>query len=233
MNLGLEGKLAVVVGATGNTGGPIAGALEAEGCKVIRLARKGNVTYRVDLMDSADVEAVMQTIKVNHGNPDIIVHVAGGSVDVKDAMSRASDWAKVWRLNIGAAIDINRAFLPAMTAKGFGRIVHLSSNAVKLAIGHAPYQSAKAALEGYVRAMGKEVAATGVTVNAVSPGAIYTEGRYLYSQDEGWNRSFWDCYLPAKRWGRGEDIAAAVMYLCSVGAGYVTGSILDVDGGMR
>lgn len=231
MNLGIEGKLALVVGATGDTGLPIAQALAAEGCKVVGLARGGDVTYRVDLMDSADVDAMVQTVRVNYGHPDIIVHVAGGSADIKDAMSKSSDWSKVWQLNIGAAIDINRVFLPAMMANGFGRIVHLSSNAVKLAIGHAPYQSAKAALEGYVRAMGKHVAASGVTVNAVSPGAIYTEGKYLYSQDEEWNRSFWECYLPAKRWGVGSDVAAAVLYLC--GAGYVTGSVLDVDGGMR
>lgn len=237
MNLGIEGKVALVVGATGDTGSAIVAALRDEGCKVVGVARGTKPTptefYRFDLMREADVQALIDRVWHDHGAPDIIVHVAGGSLGVKEALTPWKQWELVMRLNLGAGHDLNRAFLPIMVQRGWGRIVHLTSNAVKLAIGNAPYAAAKAALDGYVKALGKQFASTGVVVSAVSPGPIFTTGRFLYTQPPAWNAEFWKNYVPAERWGRGEELAAAVAFLCSKHASYMPGAIVDVDGGMR
>jgi 3-oxoacyl-[acyl-carrier protein] reductase len=224
MDLGIAGKRALVVGGTKSTGSAVVKALRDEGVEVTTLARSG-----------ADINANCMAPQERpiHGDPDIIVHVVGGSVGVKDPMSMSSQYREVWRLNIGNAIAINNAVLPAMIERGWGRIVHLSSNAVKLAIGHVPYASAKAAVEGYVRNMGKELAPKGVVMTAVRPGPIYSEGKYLYSQSKEWTDEFQEKYVPMKRWGRPEELASVVCFLCSDKASYMAGAIIDVDGGMR
>lgn len=245
MNLGIEGKLALVVGATGDTGRAVALELGAAGCRVMGVARDAERLvalraelakfwpYRSDITEAHQVDGLVSSIHTDHGAPDIIVHVAGGSAGVKDALLPSSEWAKVWQLNLGAAIDINRAFIPAMLLRGWGRIVHFSSNGVSLAIGNCPYTSAKSAVEGYVRTISKQFSARGVVISAVRPGPIYTEGRPLYSQAAEQKEKFLETYVPMRRWGRGEEIAGAVAFLCSERASYMAGSIVDVDGGMR
>jgi 3-oxoacyl-[acyl-carrier protein] reductase len=222
MDLGIAGKKALVVGGTKSTGSAVVKALRDEGVEVKTIARSGADT-NVDLMHCG--------VWLDVGEPDIIVHVVGGSMGIKEPDS--PQYAKVWQLNIGNAIALNNLCLPAMTRKGWGRIVHLSSNAVKLAIGHVPYASAKAAVEGYVRNMGKELAPKGVVMTAVRPGPIFSEGKYLYSQSEEWTKDFQEKYVPMKRWGRPEELASVVCFLCSDKASYMAGAVIDVDGGMR
>lgn len=242
MDLGIAGRRALVVGATGDTGRAVARELAAAGCKVIGVARNefklaavaaelvdGFRLLQADISESKDLARIVEAA----GSPDIVVHVAGGSAGIKDPMLPSSEWAKVWQLNLGAAHDLNRQFLPGMSERGWGRIVHFSSNGTQLAIGHAPYTSAKCAVEGYVRTMSKLHSARGVVIAAVRPGPIYTEGRPLYSQDEESKRRFFDSYVPMRRWGRGDELAGAVAFLCSQRASYMAGAIVDVDGGMR
>lgn len=227
MDLGIAGKKALVVGSTKETGTAVRYALLKEGAEVVGVARVG-ADINADLMDGA--QAVISAVKEA---PDIIVHVAGGSMGIKNSLSSSEDWIKVWKLNLGVAIDINRAFLPSMLSKGWGRIVHFSSNGVKLAIGNAPYTSAKAAVEGYVRTVSKEVSARGVVITAVSPGPIKTDGQFMYSQDDSWTKLFWEKYVPIRRWGNGSEVGALVAFLCSQHSSYMTGAVVDVDGGMR
>jgi 3-oxoacyl-[acyl-carrier protein] reductase len=223
-------KTALVVGSTKETGSAIVQSLRDEGHKVIGIARSG-ADITLDLMDQRQfTQAVLDN---QFGSPDIIVHVVGGSYGIKDPLTPASDYAKVWRLNLGIAIDINNLCIPMMIQRGWGRIVHLSSNAVKLAIGHCPYASAKAAIEGYVRNIGKEFGSKGVVITAVRPGPIYTEGRYLYSQGKEWTDQYQESYVPMKRWGKGGELAGLVSFLCSEKASYMAGAIVDCDGGMR
>lgn len=244
MDLGLKDKLALIVGATGNTGRAVALALAQEGCRLALIARGaerlyavgkevGGLTIPADITDQAQLGAALDAIPRDIGVPDVIVHVAGGSMGIKDWRLSSADWAKVWQLNIGAAIDINRAFTPAMIQRGWGRIVHFSSNGTKLAIGNAPYTSAKHAVEGYVRTVSKELGARGVVVTAVRPGPIFTEGRFLYSQPDAWRDDFFAKYVPMNRWGNADELAAVVAVLCSQRASYMAGAIVDVDGGMR
>lgn len=207
--------------------------LKFDGCEVAGVARSGEVTYRADITDQVQLNELIRTVVDGFGVPDIVVHVTGGSGGIRDAMLPSSEYVKVWQLNLGAAHDINRAFLPTMAERGWGRVVHFSSNGVKLATGNSPYTSAKSAVEGYVRTMSKLYSAKGVVISAVSPGPIDTPGLFMYSQSAEWTKAFHEKYVPMGRWGKAEEVAGAVALLCSDRASYMAGTILDVDGGMR
>ena len=222
MDLGIQGRKAVVLGGTKDTGKAITDALRREGVEVLAIGR-----------DSFNLDGPLHGLIEAAGKPDIVVHVVGGSIGFKDATGPAITYSRVWYHNLGQAIDLNNAFIPSMLERGWGRIVHFSSNGVKLAIGNAPYTSSKAAIEGYVRTYSKELSAKGVVMTCVSPGPIYTEGRFMYSQDKDWTDSFFDSYVPMRRWGRPDEISGLVAFLCSEHASYMAGAIVDCDGGMR
>lgn len=244
MNLGIEGKRALVVGGTGNTGLAVVAALAAEGAKVAAVARQtrlaasaqaGARTFAADLLIEDEMNEAIRWA-ADLGAPDIIVHVIGGSAGVRDSSLPSSEWARVWRLNVGVPHDFNRAFLPGMAARGWGRVVHFSSNGVKLATGNSPYTSAKAAVEAYVRTMARQWCDRGVVISAVAPGPIFTDGPnqpFIYRQSDAWTADFFRSYVPMKRWGRGDEIGRAVAFLCSEVASYMAGAIVPVDGGMR
>ena len=227
MMLGIEGRTALVVGASRGIGLEIVRELAAEGCKVIPVSR----THGWDLMPQGAPEAFCASIADRP--PEIIVHVLGGSQGIVDPLAPSSEWAKVWRLNLGIAIDINRAFLPAMQRNLWGRIVHISSNAPRIGTGYCPYTSAKAALDGYVKMVSKEVSRDGVVIAAVAPGIVHTPGRYFASLDSKQQDEYFHKYLPIQRFGRAEEVAKAVAYLCSEHSGYMAGSIVPMDGGAR
>ena len=227
MILGIEGRTALVVGASRGIGLEICRELKVEGCRVIPVSR----SHGWDLMPQGAPEAFCASIAETP--PDIIVHVLGGSQGITDALAPSSEWAKVWRLNLGIAIDINRAFLPAMRANGWGRIVHISSNAPRIGIGYCPYTSAKAALDGYVKMVSKEVSRDGVVIAAVAPGIVHTPGRYFASLDSKQQDEYFQKYLPIQRFGRAEEVAKQVAFLCSQHSGYMAGSIVQMDGGAR
>lgn len=232
MDLGIKGKLALVVGASRGMGKAAATELEQAGCTVVRVSRSAG-DYRLDITDEEHRNAFIDAVHRERGAPDIIVHVTGGSAGIRDEMLPWSEWQKVLTLNLGAAHEINRAFLPVMVQRGWGRIVHFSSNGTKLGTGRAPYIAAKHALEGYVQIMSRLYSAKGVITSAVRPGPIYTPGLFIYSQDEAWTKAFMEKYVPMGRWGTDEEVAAAVALLCSDRASYMAGVIVDIDGGMR
>lgn len=245
MNLGIAGKRALVVGASRDSGLAVTDALLQAGCTVYAVARDrellaklerdagGKLEYlATDLMAHGATHNLVRWLN-ERGLPDIVVHVIGGSVGVKDPLSSTKDWSRVWYYNLGIAVEINRAILPELCGRGWGRIVHFSSNACKLAIGAPPYASAKAAVEEYVRTMGKTYAKQGVVITAVRPGPIETAGRFMYSQDANWTEKFQNAYVPIGRWGKPQELARVVAFLCSDGSSYMPGAIVDVDGGMR
>ena len=133
MNLGIEGRIALVVGASKGIGLEVARELKAEGCRVFTVSRTGKTDFNIDLMDEASVDALVVAMSFNP--PDIIVHVVGGSQGLTGTLLPSSDWAKVWRLNLGIAHDINRVYIPMMQRNKWGRIIHLSSNATRIGSG--------------------------------------------------------------------------------------------------
>lgn len=231
MNLGIEGRTALIVGASKGIGLEIARELRAEGCKVYTVSRTGNTDFNMDLMEEGQPGLLCAALTLTP--PDIIVHVLGGSQGLTATLGPASDWAKVWRFNLGIAHDINCAFIPRMRANGWGRIIHLSSNAARTGGGYCPFTSAKAALDGYVRTVSKEFSKDGVIISAVAPGIIHTEGRYYASLNKDEQEEYFDKYLSIQRFGRAEEVSKWVAFLASEHAGYMAGSIVSVDGGAR
>jgi NAD(P)-dependent dehydrogenase (short-subunit alcohol dehydrogenase family) len=241
MKLGIEGKRAVVLGASKGMGRAVALALAENGVRVAAVARSNDALrsmsvsdyYAADLTRDSDLFDTITWIKDSFGSPDILVHVMGGSAGIRDHLLPSSEWVKVWRLNLGIAQDINREFIPAMAARGWGRVVHFSSNGVKLGTGNVPYISAKGAVESYVKNLSRMYSPQGVVITAVSPGPIYTPGLFMYSQNQEWTDAFYEKYVPMKRWGRASEVGGAVAFLCSEHASYMAGAIVPIDGGMR
>lgn len=231
MNLGIEGRTALVVGASKGIGLEVARELRAEGCKVYTVSRSGNTDFNLDLMSYGSVDLLVHGLKLVP--PDIIVHVVGGSQGITSTLCSSMDWAKVWRLNIGIAHDINRVYIPMMQANKWGRIIHLSSNATRVGSGYSPYTSAKAALEGYVKSVSREFSKDGVIITALAPGIVHTPGRYFASLDSKQQEEYFNKYIPTQRFGRAEEIAKAVAFLASDHAGYMAGAVVQIDGGAR
>ena len=225
MNLGIEKRVALVIGASRGIGLEITRELRAEGCEVQTASR----TEGYDLMTEEGVERLLATM----APPDILIHVMGGSQGFTKTLSSSLDWGKVWRLNLCAAHDINRHYIPMMQRNKWGRIVHISSNATRIPTGYAPYTSAKAALEGYIRIVGNEFSRDGVIITGVAPGIIHTPGRYWASLDSKAQEEYFNKYLPIGRFGRSEEVAKAVAFLASDHSAYMAGSILAIDGGAR
>lgn len=227
MMLGIEGRTALVVGASRGIGQEVARTLKAEGCKVIPVSR----THGYDLMPEDGPAKLIEAIRDTP--PDIIVHVLGGSQGMTQTLAPASVWAKVWRLNLGIAHELNCAFIPTMQRNRWGRIVHISSNAHRIGTGYCPYACAKAALDGYVKVVSREFSKDGVIIAAVAPGIVHTEGRYYASLSDDERTAYFDKYLPIQRFGRAEEVANLVAYMCSDHSGYMPGSIVAIDGGAR
>lgn len=246
MELGISGKVALVVGASKNIGRAVAEILAMEGCQIVAIARdraalksiavpfgRNNFFYDADLQKEGEPARLVKWLREMEAVPDIIVHALGGSNGITDPWGSADDYAKVWRLNMGIAHDINRAFMPAMIAKGWGRIVHFSSVATTANIGYVPYASAKHAVEGYVKNISKEVSRHGVIVSAVRPGAFPYPGRYLADLPAAEKAAWIAEHIPQRRYGEAAECARVVAFLCSENASYMAGAVVAVDGGHR
>lgn len=240
MNLGISGRTALVVGAGSAIGVEIARELWSEGCTVISIDRTAEdsetarrISIRCDLMPEGEPERIAEYITARHGAPDIIVHVIGGSQGITSMLAPSSEWAKVWRLNLGIAHDLNRAFLPSMQSAKWGRIIHISSNTTRIGSGYGPYSSAKSALDGYVKVFSREVSKDGVIITAVAPGIVHTPGRYYASLDSKQADEYFAKYIPIQRWCRAEEIAKVVAFMSSDHSSYMAGSIVSIDGGAR
>lgn len=248
MNFGIENRIALITGASRGIGKAISIALAKEGTRCILVSRSSDNLEKLrseltnpdqhsfvvaDLMETEGILAVVDTAH-SIGTLDIIVHNLGGSAGVFDAMSPAADWAKVWHYNVGICHELNRLLLPKMIEQQWGRIVHISTLSTETYNGYAPYVSAKCALKGYIKTISRQMAKHNVIVTAVSPGAIYSEGRHfarLQKEDPALLEKYFDEHLPARRLGTGEDVAASVAFLCSEQASFMVGSIVSVDGG--
>ena len=180
--MNLSNRTAVVTGASKGTGAAITDRLRAEGVTVVGVARTApadaGLFVTADLTTPDGTAAVAEAVRAGFGTPDIVVHTLGGSSSPAGGYAVLDDdlWAAELRLNLLAAVRLDRALLPGMTERGTGAIVHVSSIQRRMPLHEATlgYAAAKAALTTYSKGLSNEVAAHGLRVNVVSPGAIRT-----------------------------------------------------------
>ena len=239
----LSGKCALVTGASGGIGGAIARALHAQGATVgLSGTRRdaleslaGELKERVqvlpcDLTDSAAVDALVGQSEQAMGQLDILVNNAGLTRDGLAMRMKDEDWHKVLEVDLTAGFRLARAALRGMMKRRFGRIVGISSVVgVTGNPGQGNYAASKAGMIGMSKALAAEVASRGITVNCVAPGFIQSPMTDALNAQQK-ERLLGG--IPTGRLGEGNDVAAAVVYLASQEAAYVTGQTLHVNGGM-
>ncbi len=244
----LTGKVALVTGATGGIGAAIATALHAQGAKVAITGRreaelaalaealaKGRGSDRVlvapaDLADPAAPAALVETVEAGLGPLDILVNNAGFTRDMLALRMGDADWNAVLEVDLTAPFRLARSALRGMMKRRAGRIISIASIVgVTGNAGQANYAAAKAGLIGMSKSLAQEVATRGVTVNVVAPGFVKTAMTDALPEAA---RTALLTRIPTQRMGAPEDIAAAVTYLASTEAGWVTGQTLHVNGGM-
>ena len=239
----LEGKCALVTGASGGIGGAIAQALAASGAKVALSgtrvepleALKASIGERAfvcpgDLGDAAATEKLFKDAEAALGQVDILVNNAGLTRDGLAMRMKDDDWQKVIDVNLSAGFRLSRAALRGMMKRKWGRIVGITSIVgVTGNPGQANYAAAKAGMIGMSKALAQEVASRGITVNCVAPGFIVSPMTDALTDDQ---KTRLLGGIPLGRMGNAAEVAAAVVYLASDQAAYVTGQTLHVNGGM-
>ena len=240
----LTDQVAVVTGAARGIGLGIASVLAAEGAQVVvvdvdagedaaaELRARGLAALAVDadVTDRSSVDAMAAAVTSELGRIDIVAANAGIYPFAELATMDEEMWGRVMDLNVGGAVRTVQACLPAMVARGYGRIVLTSSitGPVTGQPGFAHYGASKAAMLGFMRSAAVELASTGVTINAVMPGNVSTPG-FADTSDEHQRRMLTS--IPMGRYAEPEEVGWAVRFLASPEAGYITGQTLIVDGG--
>jgi 3-oxoacyl-[acyl-carrier protein] reductase len=196
--------------------------------KAQELAREvGATAYKCDVSSSAQVERVVAQIKADFGGIDLLVNNAGVAQDKLFQDITDEDWRKMMGVNLDGTFFVTRAVVPDMISREYGRIVNVSSMwGTDGASMETHYSASKAGVIGLTKALAKELAPTGITVNAVAPGAIDTDMMKTYTDDE---LKEFVAEIPFGRLGRPEEVAEAVMFLLS--ADYITGEVLSIRGG--
>jgi 3-oxoacyl-[acyl-carrier protein] reductase len=240
----LSGRTALVTGASGGIGRAIARALHAAGANVVLSGTRAEAleSLKTDLGDraavapcnlavAAEVDELVRRAEAAAGAPvDILVNNAGITRDNLSMRMKDEEWDQVIAVDLTAAFRLSRAVLRNMMKKRWGRIVTITSIVgITGNPGQANYAAAKAGLIGLSKSLAAEVASRNITVNCVAPGFIVTPMTDALTGDQ---RSALLARIPATRLGEGGDVAAAVVYLASNEAGYVTGQTLHVNGGM-
>jgi len=239
----LTGKVALVTGASGGIGGAIARALHAQGATVVlsgtrtealealktELGERAHVVA-CNLADAASVEALPKAAEAAAGPIDILINNAGVTRDNLFMRMKDEEWDQVIAVDLTAAFRLSRAVLRGMMKKRWGRIVSITS--VVGAVGNpgqGNYAAAKAGLAGMTKSLAAEVASRNITVNCVAPGFIATAMTDVLTDAQ---KQAINDRIPAGRMGTADEIAAAVVYLASEEAAYVTGQTLHANGGM-
>ena len=240
----LSGKTAMVTGASGGIGGAIAKTLHGQGAKVVLSGTRaealealraelgeGAFIAAANLSDIASIEALPKAAEEAAGaGIDILVNNAGITKDNIFMRMKDEEWDQVIAVNLTAAFRLSRAVLRGMMKKRWGRIIQITS--VVGATGNAGqgnYAAAKAGLVGMTKSLAAEVASRNITVNAVAPGFIQTAMTDVLTDQQ---KEMIGQRIPAGRMGMPGEIAAAVAYLASQEAAYVTGETIHVNGGM-
>ena len=241
----LTGKVAIVTGASRGIGRDIAALMAARGATVVAAARGENAADTVktiqdaggraelaslDVTDDASITAMVGGALERHGRIDVLVNNAGIARDQLMLRMKRDDWDQVIATNLTAAFTCVQAVLKPMVKQRNGRIISISSVVGQMGnAGQANYAASKAGLIGFSKALAREVASRSITVNVVAPGFIETDmTKALMDKAQG----DWASQIPLGRLGTTQDVAAAVCFLASDEASYITGQVLAVNGGM-
>ena len=239
----MQGKIALVTGATRGIGRAVAEELASKGAFVIGTAtsEKGAESISaylgekgrglvLNVADQASIDAVLEYIKQEFGDIDILVNNAGITRDNLLMRMKDEEWFDILQTNLSSVYHLSKAMLRTMMKKRFGRIINIGSVVGSMGnAGQTNYCATKAGLIGFSKALAKEVASRGITVNVVAPGFIATDMTEVLSEELKNNLL---TKIPAGRLGKPKDIAKAVAFLASDDAAYINGTTLHVNGGM-
>jgi 3-oxoacyl-[acyl-carrier protein] reductase len=250
MELGIRGKHVLVVGASRGIGKAIALAYAAEGGRVTGIAQDenalksafaamgppaaGHAYYVADLMTDGKPTAVAATLLDERGPVDIVVHNVGGPLEVRDPLAPATQWRRVWQFNVGIAIEMNALLVPRMIERRWGRVIHISSISARMLRGCPAYASAKAYVNAYTTTLGRALAATGVVVSALMPGAVAFPDSYWDlrgKREPEVLHDFLRHHQAVGRMGTPEEIASFALFMGSELVTFSQAALIPVDGG--
>ncbi len=247
MSDALAGQVALVTGGSRGIGRAIALRLATAGATVavnyrdnraaadetvqsITAAGGRAAAAPFDVGDPDASRVGVQNVVEEHGRLDVLINNAGLAADALLLRLKEEDWERVLRTNLGGVFHCTKAAVRAMVRARYGRIVNLTSVVAEMGnAGQAAYAAAKAGVIGFTKSLAREVAARGITVNAVAPGLVETDMTAGLGDEQ---RNFYTNVIPVGRIATPEDVAAAVVFLASPDAAYITGQVLHVNGGL-
>ncbi|MFT3964405.1 MAG: SDR family oxidoreductase [Sphingobium sp.] len=238
----LDGQVALVTGAAGGIGSEIVRSFLAAGAMVIAtdlapdnpFAGEAKVDYhRHDVTDDAATDAVISAVLAKHGRVDALVLCAGAISNQSLADASDAEWEKIWRINVMGVVNPVRRLYPVMVEQGYGKMVALGSIAAKIGgVASGPaYVSAKSAVHGLMKWVAKSGASKGVYANIVAPGPVETP-MWEKCTDGAPPSPTANSNVPLGRYGQPADIAQGILFLCSPQSNWITGTTLDINGGM-
>lgn len=242
--MSLQGKVAIVTGASRGIGKAIAQQLASQGAIVVGtattqagaeaisqyLAEYNGAGLALDVTQADAIDNFLAQVQERFGTPLILVNNAGITKDGLLLRMKDSDWDAVINTNLTAIFRLSKACLKGMGKARWGRIINISSVVGQMGnAGQCNYAAAKAGLEGFSRALAKEMGSRAITVNCIAPGFIKTDMTDVLTEEQ---QAVMLAQIPANRLGQPEEIAYAVAFLASDQAGYINGVTLDVNGGM-
>jgi 3-oxoacyl-[acyl-carrier protein] reductase len=235
----LDGRIAIVTGGTGGIGRAVCSTLAAAGAKVIAAdlhegsaaMAPGVAFLRCDVTSRSATEAAIDAVMAEHGRIDVLVLCAGAIARTHLQDSEDAEWQAMLNVNLMGVVNPLRKIYPLMVQAGGGKVVALGSIAAKIGgVASGPaYVAAKSAVHGLMKWVAKSGAQHGVFANTIAPGPVETPmwqtvtGRAPPSANDS---------VPLRRFGQPEDIAQAILFLCSPASNWITGTVLDVNGGM-
>ena len=241
MDLKINNKLVLVSGGTSGIGRKVIEKFLDEGCKVINASRtikknkhKNELQFKCDFSEKKQIFDLINKLKKKKLYPDIIINNVGSNLNFQNPLGKVEEWEKVFQLNLNSSIILNKAFMTNMKKKKWGRICHISSIAALENQGSPHYCSSKAAINAYVRSVGRYVSKDGIIMTAIMPGPIYIKGGYWDKKNKK-NPSYVRKWLKERvainRFGNGDEISSFVLFLCSDHSSFAVGSCFLVDGG--
>lgn len=243
----LDGRVALITGGSRGLGRAMAYALAEAGASIALVARDAEQlkisaegvralgaeaeTYVADVTNEDQVAKLQEEVLTRFSHVDILINNAGINIRKQVQEFTLEEWNRVIATNLTSAFLLSRAFVPQMKGRGYGRIINMTSIMSHVSIaGRTAYSSSKAALLGFTKALALELAQDGITVVGISPGPFGTEMNTALMNDPVVNAQFLS-KIPAGRWGKVEEIGQLALFLCSDGAGFITGTDILIDGG--